>query len=66
MNSYFDLATVFYGVEYGINHLGLRPDIKKNIKMTYYKSGHMMYVHEPSFVQFKKDIFDFIQESSNP
>ena len=65
MNSYFDLATVFYGVEYGINHLGLHPDIKKNIKMTYYKSGHMMYVHEPSFAQFKKDIFDFIQASSN-
>lgn len=61
MNGYFDLATVFYGVEHSINHMGLTPDIKDNIIMKYYEAGHMMYTHEPSLIQFKKDVADFIK-----
>ncbi len=48
LNGYFDLATVFYGVEHSINHMGLSPDLKKNIIMKYYQAGHMMYTHEAS------------------
>ena len=29
LNGYYDLATVFYGVEYSINHMGLDPELKK-------------------------------------
>jgi carboxypeptidase C (cathepsin A) len=61
MNGYYDLATVFYGVEQSMDHLGLRPEIRKNIIMTYYEAGHMMYTHPPSLVKFKKDLVDFIQ-----
>lgn len=60
MNGYYDIATVFYGVEHSINHLGLPAHIKDNITMTYYEAGHMMYTHQPSLVKFKKDIDDFI------
>lgn len=60
LNGYFDLATVFYGVEHSINHMGLTPDIKKNIIMKYYEAGHMMYTHEPSMVKFKQDVSQFI------
>ena len=60
LNGIYDLATVFYGVEYSINHLGLPPDIKKNIIMEYYEAGHMMYTHQPSLEKFKKDVADFI------
>ena len=31
LNGYYDIATVFYGVEYSINHLGLSKEIKDNI-----------------------------------
>jgi len=64
MNGIYDLATVFYGVEHSISHLGLRPEIKKNIIMTYYEAGHMMYTHGPSLQKFKKDLADFIRETS--
>ncbi len=60
MNGYFDLATVFYGVEQSIDHLGLRPEIRDNITMTYYEAGHMMYTHLPSLKKFKQDLADFI------
>jgi carboxypeptidase C (cathepsin A) len=60
LNGYYDVATVFYGVEHTINHLGLPPDIKRNITMKYYEAGHMMYTHQPSLEKFKKDVGDFI------
>lgn len=63
MNGYYDLATVFYGVEYTIDHLGLSPAIKDNITMTYYEAGHMMYTHQPSLEKFKKDLVAFINFS---
>ena len=64
LNGYYDIATVFYGVEYSIDHLGLRPEIKENIIMKYYEAGHMMYTHPPSLEQFKGDVAEFIRETS--
>ncbi len=60
LNGYYDLATVFHGVEYTIDHLGLPPSIKENIIVKYYEAGHMMYTHEPSMVQFREDVLEFI------
>ncbi len=64
MNGYYDLATPFYGVEYTIDHLGLTPEIRDNIIMTYYEAGHMMYTHMPSLIKYKKDLADFIHGTS--
>lgn len=64
INGIYDLATPFYGVEYSIDHLGLEPEIKKNIIMEYFEAGHMMYTHEPSLVKFKKVVADFINSTS--
>ena len=60
LNGYYDVATVFYGVEHSINHLGLTPAAKNNIIMKYYEAGHMMYTHQPSLEKFRKDVGDFI------
>ena len=65
LNGYYDLATVFYGVEYSINHMDLDPELKKNIIMKYYEAGHMMYTHLPSMQKFKKDVDEFIDQTSN-
>lgn len=64
LNGYFDLATVFYGVEYSINHMGLDAELKKNIIMKYYEAGHMMYTHKPSMQKFKMDVDEFIDQTS--
>ena len=66
MNGYYDLATPFYNVEYTIDHLGLTPEIKKNIIMKYYEAGHMMYTHEESLKMFKKDLAAFIDSTLHP
>jgi len=60
-NGYYDLATPFFATEYTINQMNLHPSLRKNITMTYYESGHMMYIHMPSLIQFKKDFATFIR-----
>ncbi|MCP4976988.1 MAG: carboxypeptidase [Maribacter sp.] len=64
LNGIYDIATVFYGVEHSINHMGLTKEIKDNIIMKYYEAGHMMYTHQPSLEKFKKDVAGFIKETS--
>jgi len=61
MNGIYDIATVFYGVEHSINHLGLTPKIKDNITMTYYEAGHMMYTEKKSLQKFKTDLDAFVE-----
>ncbi|MEQ8685417.1 MAG: carboxypeptidase [Imperialibacter sp.] len=65
LNGYYDIATVFYGVEHSINHLGLTKEVKDNIIMKYYEAGHMMYTHQPSLEKFKEDVGSFITENAN-
>ena len=64
LNGYYDIATVFYGVEHTIDHLGLPKEIKDNISMKYYEAGHMMYTHQASLEKFKKDVSEFILSTS--
>jgi len=60
MNGYYDLATPFSATEYMMSHLDIPPQLASHIKMEYYESGHMMYVHPPSMRKFKDDIDAFI------
>ncbi len=52
---YYDLATPFYGVEWVFNHVFLNEDREKNLRFTYYPSGHMIYMDKASFDKFRKD-----------
>ena len=52
---YFDLATPFFAAEWVYDHIFLEPEYQKNLSFTYYPSGHMIYLHEPSLAQFRKD-----------
>ncbi|MBL0321290.1 MAG: peptidase S10 [Ignavibacteria bacterium] len=59
LNGYYDLATPFYGTEYTFSHMGLPGSLQKNIGMTYYPAGHMMYLLKPSLIQMKTDAKKF-------
>ena len=58
--AYFDLATPYYAVEYTFNHMGLSPEMHKNIKWDFYQSGHMLYIDSDSHTKLKHDVSDFI------
>jgi carboxypeptidase C (cathepsin A) len=44
----------------------LAPSIRKNIHLTYYDSGHMLYVYQPSLKKFKEDFSDFLKDAIMP
>ncbi|HCN04029.1 MAG TPA: peptidase S10 [Bacteroidetes bacterium] len=54
-NGYYDLATPFYGTEYTFSHMAIPPSLRKNVTMTYYPAGHMMYLLKESLIQMKAD-----------
>jgi carboxypeptidase C (cathepsin A) len=63
-NGYYDGATPFFGTEYTFAQMGLNGEFKDRVKMGYYEAGHMMYIHGPSIIKFKRDIATFIKEAS--
>ncbi len=62
-NGYFDLATPYFATRYTFDHIELPAKLQKNIQMTYYRSGHMMYTHKPSLEQVTKDLKKFIRQA---
>ena len=62
-NGYYDLATPYFASEYTFKHLGLDESLQKNITMSYYEAGHMMYIHSPALEQIKKDLETFIKSA---
>jgi carboxypeptidase C (cathepsin A) len=58
--AYYDLATPYFAAQYTFNHMGLNPEMHKNIVWNYYQAGHMMYIDNDSSAKLKKDIVDFM------
>ncbi|MCP4357759.1 MAG: peptidase S10 [Chloroflexi bacterium] len=63
-NGYYDLATPYLAAEYTFNHIDTPLNLMKNISMSYYEAGHMMYVHEPSLIKLKKDLATFMDTAA--
>ncbi|MBW3468621.1 S10 family peptidase [Arthrospiribacter ruber] len=62
INGYYDLATPFFATEYTVDHMMVAPELRDNISMKYYESGHMVYIHKPSLDQMTKDVRGFYEE----
>ena len=60
-NGYFDLATPHFGSDFTVAHLGLPPEIRKNVSVSYYEAGHMMYAHKPSLEKLARELRRFVE-----
>jgi carboxypeptidase C (cathepsin A) len=58
--SYFDLATPYFAIEYTFNHMGLHPEMHKNVTWDFYEAGHMLYIDSDSGAKLKHDISEWI------
>lgn len=63
-NGIYDLATPFLATEYTMDHLGLAPDLRKNIKLQFYQAGHMMYLHDEDLAKLKTNVGNLIDAAS--
>ena len=64
-SGYYDMATPYFATEYTVDHMGLDPAVRKNIKLGYYDAGHMMYIDVKSLAQLKRDVTAFIADAIN-
>lgn len=62
-NGYYDLATPYYATLHTFAHMGLTPEARQNVSMSFYEAGHMMYVHRPSLLALREALAGFIAEA---
>ena len=61
---YYDMATPYFASRYTFNHLGLDPELAKNITVDAYTAGHMMYLNLPDLKKQKADLARFIRAAT--
>lgn len=59
-NGYYDLATTYFANIYTFNHFYLPTNLRNNLSLTFYPSGHMMYIEKDSLKKLNQDIKQFI------
>lgn len=63
-SGYFDFATPYHATRHTLDHLQLAPELRANLRETFYEAGHMMYVAPASLAQQATDLTDFIEWAS--
>ena len=60
---YYDLATPYFAAQSVVRGMRLDPAVRDNLQLTYYESGHMLYIDTPSREKFKSDFEQFMAKS---
>lgn len=60
-SGYYDLATPYYDAYFTVDHLGLPPELRGNVRITTYEAGHMMYIRKADHRKLKQDIVEFLR-----
>ena len=55
-SGYYDFATPYFANIYAFNHLGLVPELRRNITFGFYPSGHMLYLNASALARFRADL----------
>jgi carboxypeptidase C (cathepsin A) len=64
LTGFYDLATPYFAARWTMDHLGLTPDLRKNIREVDFESGHMVYVNPEVLPEWKKTLDAFIDRTS--
>jgi carboxypeptidase C (cathepsin A) len=61
-----DLAVPFLALRHSVDHLGIDPDLRKNVSYATYDSGHMMYLRLEDLVKLERDLRTFLESPAVP
>lgn len=64
-NGFYDLATPFAATRYTFARMSMDPEIRKNVSMSDFAGGHMMYIDRKAHVKLRQDVVNFIRTASN-
>jgi carboxypeptidase C (cathepsin A) len=54
------MGTPYFPAELTFDHMYLNDERQANITKNRYESGHMIYLHEPSLAQIRKDMVTYL------
>jgi carboxypeptidase C (cathepsin A) len=57
---YYDLTTPVLSQKYTLDHLGLDPSLRDNVRYAVYRSGHQIYVSSRAMEKMKADVAAFL------
>lgn len=63
---HYDLATPYFASMYQVDQMALDPSIRHNVRLTFYESGHMMYIYRPALEKLKTDFESFLKDAVQP
>jgi carboxypeptidase C (cathepsin A) len=55
-NGYYDFATPYFATEFTLDHLGIGPNLQRNITYGNYPTGHMIYLVPSALTQLHDDL----------
>lgn len=61
-----DLAVPSLSMVHSIAHLGIDPDLRKNVTYATYDSGHMMYLRLEDLAKLERDLRAFLEPAAAP
>jgi len=61
LEGYYDGACDYFGAQYTMSHLDLTGKLADRISFAFFESGHMMYIHQPSLAQARRELVKFIR-----
>lgn len=61
-----DLAVPSLSMVHSIDHLGIDPDLRKNVVYATYDSGHMMYLRLEDLAKLERDLRAFLEPAAAP
>lgn len=64
MNGLFDMATPFFGTEFDLSHMLLPPELRRNLVLRYYHTGHMGYTDQKALHEMKQDLVRFYDQAT--
>jgi carboxypeptidase C (cathepsin A) len=59
-----DLAVPFLSMVHSIDHLGIDPELRKNVTYARYESGHMMYLKLEDLAKLERDLRAFLEPAA--
>ncbi|HVL25269.1 MAG TPA: hypothetical protein VM450_14365 [Thermomicrobiales bacterium] len=62
-SGYYDLATPYYATEYTLSHMGLDRDVRGNVRIEEYPTGHMIYIDFNAMVKLRDHVASFIADA---
>ena len=60
-SGYYDIATTFFAAEHNVRRSTMD---RARVTLKDYPAGHMMYVHQPTFVELARDVRRFVEAGS--